>query len=498
MKPTISEYIKREAERLAQEHHAYHNYLQIEYQRNTRRVNNPSPLIIRKPQTWEIDPKFNPFYVLKHLQAISRSLQRKLDSRNFVPFEPCAYDVTVRGKVRRTNVYQIPDEAVSNYIYQRLLSKNKHRFSSLSYAYRNDRNVHYAIQDISIELKKTPRVFVAEFDFKDFFGSVDHGFLFDQLKENGFSVSDFEDTIIKGFVERNSKGIPLGTSISLFLANAVCWELDRRFEDEGLRFARYADDTVVWSKDYHKTCRAFEIISDFSQRSGISINMVKSEGISLLQAREIPAEFSKTKEYIEFLGYRLSGKDVTIKEDAVRRIKKQITYLLYRNLLQPINSPSLRAVTIPNNDQDRDFVTAIMQVRRYLYGNLNDEIISRYLDGAYKRIKFKGVMSFYPLIDDEIQLRRLDGWLLSAVHLTLKKRARLFLGFGHDVRRQFPFNLPKSELLHECRRKEYGGRVGLMAIPSFLRIYQAIRKGLQNEGIDETMNPSSNTYSYYR
>jgi hypothetical protein len=337
---------------------------------------------------------------------------------------------------------------------------------------------------------------VAEFDFKDFFGSIDQSFLFAQLKENGYSVSDFEESIIRGFVQQNSRGISLGTSISLFLANAVCWDLDRRFEDEGLRFARYADDTVVWSNEYHKTCKAFEIISAFSDRSGIDINMVKSEGISLLQASDMPSEFSRTKEHIEFLGYRLSGKSVSIKRASVKKIKKQASYLLYRNLIQPINSETLRAVTVPNNDKDRDFVTAVVQVRRYLYGNLNDEVIRRYLDGTYKRLKFKGVMSFYPLIDDEDQLRQLDGWLLSSIYLALKKRQKLFKRFRYDVGGQFPFNLSRQELLNECKRKEYGGQQGLMAIPSFLRIYKAIKKGLQDEGIEETMNPTSNIYNY--
>lgn len=92
--------------------------------------------------------------------------------------------------------------AVSNYLYKRLLSKNKHRFSTLSYAYRNDRNAHYAVQDISLELQRYPRVFIAEFDFADFFGSISHSYLIEQLDKNGFLVSQF--VLWRGVSERTS------------------------------------------------------------------------------------------------------------------------------------------------------------------------------------------------------------------------------------------------------------------------------------------------------
>ncbi|WP_028894343.1 hypothetical protein [Syntrophorhabdus aromaticivorans] len=158
--PIIYEHIERESKRLAQEFHAYHNHVEIEYQRTMRRINDPRPKEIKAPQPWAIDRKFNPFYVLKHLSPISKSVQKKLDSGAYVPQKPYIYTVSAKGKVRNTTVYQIPDEAVSNYLYHRLLSKNRHRFSSFSYAYRDDRNVQYAIQDISIELKKNPRIIV--------------------------------------------------------------------------------------------------------------------------------------------------------------------------------------------------------------------------------------------------------------------------------------------------------------------------------------------------
>ena len=135
------------------------------------------------------------------------------------------------------SIYQIPDATVSKIYYSRLLAKNKHRFSSFSYAYRNDRNVHFAIQDIWLDISRDTRSFIAEFDFSDFFGSISHDYLKAQYKSNGFYISDEEQFVIDSFLEsreENKKvGIPQGTSISLFLANLVCWQLDLRLERSG-------------------------------------------------------------------------------------------------------------------------------------------------------------------------------------------------------------------------------------------------------------------------
>ena len=265
--------------------------------------------------------KFNPFYVLKRDKQIAKSISRKILNNTYKPNPPEFKLIPKKsGGKRNICVYQIPDSAVSDRFYYNLLSKNKHRFSSLTYAYRNDRNIHFAIQDIASELTSTPRIFVAEFDFSNFFGSINHSYVFQQLKENAFLISKTEENVIHAFLEPfKGVGIPLGTSISLFLANVACWRLDRSLENEGIRFARYADDTIIWSKEYSKISKAFELINNFSRDTGIPINYQKSEGISLLQKKGIPSEFISTKEFIEFLGYKVSTEYIGIKDNSIKK-----------------------------------------------------------------------------------------------------------------------------------------------------------------------------------
>ncbi|MGV5537605.1 reverse transcriptase domain-containing protein [Bacillus sp. XB1] len=498
LKQQISKHIEEVASRQAQEHHDYHNNLELVYQRNLRRIENPEKKEVKTPEHWHEDKKHNPFYVLKHKESITKSIFKKLIDGSYEPFKPYLKQVPKKNssKTRPVYIFQLPDEAVSNYLYQSLIGKNKHRFSSFSYAYRNDRNVHFAIQDIALDIKESPRMFIAEFDFQDFFGSIEHHYLLKQLDNNGFLVSEFEKDLIYKFLKPLGKGIPQGTSISLFLANLVCWELDKKLEKEGLRFARYADDTIIWSEDYAKICKSFNIINEFSKQAGVRINFQKSEGISLLSKRGMPSEFDRNKSYIDFLGYSLSGDNVSIKKSSVNKIKKQISYLLYRNLIQPLNVPALKAVIIPSNDNDANFVTAIMQIRRYLYGNLNERALKNYLNRSHKRLNFKGIMSFYPLVDDEEQMKYLDRWLVSTILNALKKRNKLLLSHGHNRSNQFPFNMDAGELINECKIRVIKEKKGLIEIPSFLRISKAIRQQVITRGIEETMHPRSNEYNY--
>ena len=485
-----------ESTKLAQRHHAYHNALELEHARKAKRVSNSGRKQIRIPDYWLKDKKFNPFYVNKHKRQIAHSIARKIREGSYSPNSPEIMEIPkTTGGTRNVTIYQIPDAAVSRLIYNQLLRKNKHRFSSFSYAYRNDRNVHFAIQDISVELAQKSRVFVAEFDFSKFFDSINHEYLYDQFNQNGFLISHEERQVIKAFLGESGIGIPQGTSISLFLANLVCWQLDKGLERAGLQFARYADDTVIWSHDYQKISAAYDIINAFSKNAGVAINAKKSDGISLLCRKDMPSEIASRKEEIEFLGYGISVDHVSIKSSSVNKIKRQITYILYKHLIQPLRGTKLVALEIPANDKDKHLLSAMLEIRRYLYGNLTDQMIANYLNGSSNRIFFKGVMSFYPLINNEGQLRDLDGWLVTAIFKAIQIRSKLLKKWKYNRDGDFPFNLLHKDLANEFKKRRIRGKK-LLQIPSFYSIYQALKKGVSDIGVEGVMSSGASSYDY--
>ena len=137
----------------------------------------------------------------------------------------------------------------------------------------------------------------------------------------------------------------------------------------------------------------------------------------------------------------------------------------------------------------------MLQIRRYLYGGLSGQQLRNYLSGRTKRIYFKGIMSFYPLVNKDEQLRALDGWLVSTIHRCLKLRGKLLKEWGYDRWGNFPFNVPKEEIVAQFKRHKVGQRP-LLEVPSFTLIQRALQKGLVNRGIENVMNPESTAYDY--
>lgn len=496
MESAIRAVLQNEVDRRISEFENYHNYVNSLHIRDKKFCGKTTSKVIKRPTYWEIDKRLNPYHIRKNFDAVVHSLSNKIRTKTYAPNAPHMYKVRKGEKERSTAIFQIPDEAISKYLYTRLLQKNKHRFSSLSYAYRNDRNVHFAIQDIAYELKNMQRVFVAEFDFKDFFGTINHEYLLSILSDGYFNITEEELMLIKVFLPEGGKGIYLGTSISLFLANAVCQSLDRNLENIGLRFARYADDTVIWSDNYGKICQSFVAISAFSKLSGVKINELKSEGISLLQSRSMNSEFGAAKAYVNFCGYRIQGDKVSIKDDSVNRIKENIAKLINKYLLKPVRPPRPASILIPTKMYDYSYLSTILQIRRYIYGQLNDRILINYLRGTYSRIRIKGLMSFYPLVDDEVQLIELDSWLHNALFNAIQLRSNLFKAIGSSVIQVFPYYCAREDFTIMSKKFLYNNNAGLFRIPSFLRIHKAIQKGVELVGIESMMNPKSNTYNY--
>lgn len=492
----IKNAIQSEANKLIQRYQQYHNALHLEHTRKSERVKGVAPKKVKTPEAWQVSRLHNPFYVRRKAASIAKSIAKKIRDGSFTPNPPFIQEVAkAGGGVRKVSVYQVPDAAISRLFYSGLLAKNRHRFSSFSYAYRNDRNVHFAIQDIAVDLQDSSRTFVAEFDFSDFFGSISHKFLTDQLSRNGFMVSRDDRLVIEAFLRSHGEnGIPQGTSISLFLANMVCWELDKKLERCGVKFARYADDTVVWSPEYAKICEAFACIDDFSREAGVKINTAKSAGISLLKKKGMPAEMAP-KDQIDFLGYSLSVGAVSIKRASVEKIKAQIAYILAKHLLQPLRQTPLKALIIPANNFDKALVSAMAEVRRYLYGGLTSTQILNYIHGKTRRIYFKGLMSYYPLITDVEQLRMLDGWLVSAVHRAVRARGKLLQSHGYKRWHTFPFNVPRQALLPAYRKQLIHGK-RRYEVPSLSLLHEALKQAMTENGIERVMNSRSLAYVY--
>ena len=502
MPDNVTSAIYEEAQKLVVRHQSYAHRLSESLNRRQVRSGTPLPTIkeIKVPEYWACDQGFNPYHVRKHSDSIARAINKSLDSHSYVPRPAVIHEIPkASGGVRQLSVFQVADQAISRMIFDRLMAKNSSRLNPKCYAYRKDKTVHDAILNIAYDLRGAQRVYLAEYDLREFFSSIRHSEVRRVLSDQHFYLTNREMKIVMGFLEaprlrtneydgsstrRSTRGIPLGTSISLFVANLITYSIADKLEKLGVGFAFFSDDSIVWSESYDKISEAANVISSVAGDIGLSINYSKSEGIRLLTPPEAPRELSGT-DSVSFIGHKMDTKHISMSDSLVSRAKQQLSQLIFSNLLQEPCQGRVNHARL--NGLDRDYQVLISQIRRYLYGNLREVQVRNYLARAVPRIHYRGFMSFFPVVDDDELLKNLDGWLVSKIYLALRRRAKLLNDLGVSA-------LPVP---HSCTRAELvslkpGDRD--LSIPSFLRMSKLLRSAVRTHGANAVANPKSAYY----
>ncbi|WP_143696472.1 reverse transcriptase domain-containing protein [Williamsia muralis] len=463
--------------------------------RQKRTIGKPSPISAIRPEYWAHAPGHDPYHVRARQSTIAHSLTAKLRAGSYRPHSPSGYFVPkLGGGERLVSCFEIADEVVSRRLFTSLMSKNRARLSARAYAYRNDLTPHDALEYIASEFSRKQRIFVAEYDFRKFFDTIDQGNLlrlFDDLK---LRVTSAERSIVEAFLSApqpivnplpslvhpgpRTRGIPQGTSVSLFLANVVVTPLDRRLESLGVGFVRYADDTLIWSHDYSSICRAVDELHAISKEIGAEINLSKSPGIHILTA-ENQAEMNSVTS-VDYLGHTIRLTKLSMKSATERKILQRVDSLIYSNLLrEPLNGTQNLARV--STEIDFDYVTFIWQLRRYLYGNLSESKLRKLESSTVPLMNFHGVMSYFPLVDDDEQLSNLDLAIISRTALALKKRSALLsprLGYSAPP----IWSLPKSELRYHVHKSPSSSNIDLR-FPTLSIMSKVIRKAINTHGL---------------
>ncbi|RYY96957.1 MAG: hypothetical protein EOO11_12195 [Chitinophagaceae bacterium] len=491
--------IQKEAQKLITRHQRYAFYLHEDTQRRKRRSGVPWTKKVQIPTYWSDDDGFNPYHVRKHAETISYALEKAIRAKQYRPRPAVSYSVLKGdGTSRDVSVFQVADQAIAGMLFRRLLNKNRSRFSSKSFAYRTDLSVHDAVIHLSSSFAGHPRIFIAEYDFRKYFDTISHKHLEKTLDDKRFYITEEERRIIRAFYTCSThkaghynnqheppriRGIPQGVSTSLFLANLAAHPLDRRLENLRVDFARYADDTIVWSDDYAELCRAVIVLTEAAQEMGVEVNMKKSPGIRLLTNEGAATELNSAR-YVEFIGYRVNAQTIGIRKSSATRIKDHISKLIYTNLLEQPHKQQFVPSRI-TGIIDHDYATMIAQIQRYMYGDLTEEMLAKYITGDIPKMKYKGLMSFYPIVDDEKQLIQLDGWLLRTIHSSLRVRAAHFQSVGISPTAP-PHGEPKQFLISPALKS--------LRVPSFRKIAHVLRRAAQVHGpnaVGHTGGPTS-------
>lgn len=393
---------------------------------------------------------FDPRYCLSHSTFIAKGIANRIEEGKYTPAP--AYQLSIpkpKGGMRTINVFSIPDAAVSNLLAKRLIRRNQKRYSPASYAYRTDHGPLDAILLIR-SVAKSPRVFLTEIDYSNYFDSIDHNYIIKTISDQEFSVSEKERQVIRAFLrfrfvpmgaasqkrpKINRRGTPQGTTISLFVANVAAHPLDMELERRNGVFVRFADEPLVMTFSYDDANSLYSNFLSFQGQSGVKINAMKSKPVTLFSA--IPGEI-ETKREFSFLGYAftrtadLDGVSLSIGPGKTRQIKTTISKIIYRHLLLYPRTKGFNPSRIGSPWHDWDVVTCINAIRRYVYAGLTHNQIEAATRGVLGRVRPRGLMAYFCLVTDQAQLKGLDGWLINVLCRAMQARAKLLQSLGHN------------------------------------------------------------------
>ena len=333
---------------------------------------------------------------------------------------------------------RFPDAALANVTLWRARSRNLKRLSPFSYAYHPDRNVFDAVLALSGFVTEE-RLFAVQIDFEKYFDSIPTAYLKRCVDdEKMVSLTPDERFILKEFLYhrfatkndyatssfgRRVKGTPQGSSVSLLLANLANQQLDRALERRSGRFVRFADDVVALCGTYEEAQEIEHTFVQHCQTSGLIINERKSPGIAIIA--NTPAEIRSFPQF-DYLGYRFTKDGLTIPSTVKNRIKIKLSRLIHIYLIQyPLRYGfnTLRCGKKPNFDWD--LLGLITEIRRYLYGGLSEAEVTNFVRTGARLRTMRGLMGFYPLLEQKGDLQELDGWLVNNIRRAMRKRARL-------------------------------------------------------------------------
>lgn len=342
-------------------------------------------------------------------QAIKRSYIDKDGGREKRPLGI----PTVRDRVVQTAVKMVIEP-----IYER-------EFAPSSYGFRPGRGCKDALREVE-KLLKEGYEHVVDVDIKSYFDNIPHAPLMELVKDHvsdGKVLGLIESFLKQGIMEAGNltpakEGSPQGGIVSPLLANIYLNPLDWLLTEEGVKFARYADDIVILARSEREARKALERVSKWMEEAQLELHPEKTKVVDMTEGNA----------YFDYLGYRFQR---SARSGRLMR------------LVRPKSQKKLRTKLKKRTKRCNGYcMTAIIQ-------QLNPSLRGWY--GYFKQAKLS-------------ELKGMDGWVRMRLRSILRKRQKKKgRGCGTDHRR-WP-NAYFEELglfsLEQAKREELSLRRGV-------------------------------------
>jgi len=238
------------------------------------------------------------------------------------------------GSKRKLGIPTVMDRVIQS-IAQIISPMCEPQFSENSYGFRPNRSCEMAIRELLVFLNEGYE-WIVDIDLEKFFDNVPQDKLMSQIHDI-INDGDTESLIRKylkagvmtqGRYKKTDKGTPQGGNLSPLLSNVMLNKLDKEMEERGLRFVRYADDSVIAVKSEASAKRVMHSITGWIERKlGLKVNATKTKITRPLKLKYLGFGFYKDakakewrcrphKESVEKFKRRL--KNLTIRKQSMK------------------------------------------------------------------------------------------------------------------------------------------------------------------------------------
>lgn len=251
------------------------------------------------------------------------------------------------------------------------------------YAFRRATGVRRAFTDLASK-PDIESYWCYRTDIRDYFNSIDRDILAGILREQIQDDPPLLDLLLdllgddrylwQGEVRQGPKGAMAGTPTSPFFANLYLRELDLHFAEQGILYARYSDDIIVFDEKENLLDHA-ELIKDFFDRYRLRVNPDKEVWV------EPGGAWS-------FLGFQYHRGEVDIAPASLKKLKGRI-----RRSARSLRRWMLRADAEP----DRALKAFNRKFNRKFYSDSGQDLCwSRW---------------YFPLLTRDVSLRAIDAYM---------------------------------------------------------------------------------------
>ena len=221
----------------------------------------------------------------EHLKVHWPSIREKLEAGRYEPSPVKRVEIPKPGKgMRQLGIPTVQDRFIQQAMHQVLSPQFEPTFSEHSYGFRPGRSAHEAVKAAQGHVEAGYK-WVVDIDMERFFDTVNHDRLMARMKTvvkekrvlrlvNAYLKAG---VMVNGVVVETKEGTPQGGPLSPLLSNIVLTELDRKLEERGHRFVRYADDCNIYVRSERAARRVLTSTKRYvEERMRLKVNEAKS------------------------------------------------------------------------------------------------------------------------------------------------------------------------------------------------------------------------------